>query len=483
MRRQPASLTAPLVLLMAAFSLHHTALVAQEPDASTVADARPLLAQHKWSEAEAILRSVVASDSDNAQAWRLLGYALHEQGKWRAALEAHAQAARFPATAGIGAYNAAMAYARLGNADSAFYWLRRARQTNAVDLTYALIDPDASTLRADRRLQELLPGKEDFSHPFVEPTRVIHEWDGEAPNDQFGWIARNVGDVDRDGVNDVVTSAPTSREGGPQAGKVYVYSGRSGQLLWSAVGTDSAQLGLGIQPARDVNGDGIPDVVAGAPGIERAYVYSGRDGSVLLTLYGEHKGESFGRRVAGVGDINGDGHSDVLVGAPTADVTGENAGGAYLFSGADGTVLKTWDGEKAGDQFGSAEFGYQDGRFTFIVIGAPNAGQGGKTYVYRGAESDPAFVLRGDTTARQLGGMFVSVVGDVDGDGTPDIYASDWADAAKGPTTGRIYVVSGRTGARLLSLGGEAGKSVDHSSRIQKTYGRAIPLHGCIWDR
>jgi hypothetical protein len=50
--------------------------------------------------------------------------------------------------------------------------------------------------------------------------------------------------------------------------------------------------------------------------------------------------------------------------------------------------------------------------------------------------------------------MFVSVAGDVDGDGVPDIYASDWSNGAKGPSTGRIYVHSGNTGQRLRTLTG-----------------------------
>ena len=67
-----------------------------------------------------------------------------------------------------------------------------------------------------------------------------------------------------------------------------------------------------------------------------------------------------------------------------------------------------------------------------------------------------AFVIESDDKGVRLGGMFVSVVGDVDGDGTRDIYASDWAHGALGPTTGRVYVHSGSTGERLLTLTGES---------------------------
>ena len=73
-------------------------------------------------------------------------------------------------------------------------------------------DPNLSSLKADPRFAALLPTPADFAHPFVEPVKIIREWDGEAANDQFGWIARNMGDVDGDGVSDVVTSAPTKAD-------------------------------------------------------------------------------------------------------------------------------------------------------------------------------------------------------------------------------------------------------------------------------
>ena len=65
----------------------------------------------------------------------------------------------------------------------------------------------------------------------MEPVKIIREWVGGGSNDQFGWIARSIGDVDRDGVPDFVTSAPTKNLGGQNAGRVYVYSTRTGKLI------------------------------------------------------------------------------------------------------------------------------------------------------------------------------------------------------------------------------------------------------------
>jgi hypothetical protein len=212
-----------------------------------------------------------------------------------------------------------------------------------------------------------------------------------------------------------------------------------------------------VEAAGDVNADGIPDVIAGAPGGDRVLVCSGADGAALLELHGSQPGESFGRKVTDLGDIDGDGHGDVLVGAPQNDEAGEDAGKAYVISGATGGLLHVWTGEAAGDAFGSSGAGFTRGETRFVVVGAPGAGpsQTGRTYVYRGLEDEPAFVFEADSTGAALGGMFVSVVGDVDADGVPDVYASDWQNAARGRTTGRVYVRSGADGQELLVLTGE----------------------------
>src|SRR5207253_1997801 len=137
---------------------------------------------------------------------------------------------------------------------------------------------------------------------------------------------------DGDGVPEIATSAPTSNAGGTNAGRIYVYSIKTGKLLWKADGTAEDQLGTGIEAAGDVNGDRIPDVIASGPGHSRAFVYSGKDGKILLSLRGEKEDDQFGTHAAGVGDVDGDGFADVIVGAPGNDAGGEGAGRAYVYS-------------------------------------------------------------------------------------------------------------------------------------------------------
>jgi FG-GAP-like repeat/FG-GAP repeat len=425
------------------------ASVRNAPDSDPeLARALSALQRGDYSGAVRALEPGMPARAANAHAWRALGFAHLKLKEPQAALDALRKARAL--------YDMGLAELQRGDAEQAFAWLQKAKATRRFDMTQLDVEEGVQSLRGDPRYAALLPRPEDFAHPFVEDVRVLHEWDGEAAGDQFGWIARVIGDVDHDGVNDFVTSAPTKNIHGENAGRVYVYSGRTGALLWSADGAPGDQLGSGIECAGDVDGDGVPDVIASAPYIDTAYVYSGRDGRVLLTLHGATKGDNFGQHVASAGDVDADGHADIIIGAPNAAAAGKDAGGAYVYSGKDGHLLLALAGERPGDMFGSTVTGYADGKYRFLVVGAPSAGprKAGRVYVYSGLARRPKFVIDADATGVALGYMFVSVLGDVDGDGVPDIFASDWSNAAKGPGTGRVYVYSGRTGQRLYTFTG-----------------------------
>jgi hypothetical protein len=399
---------------------------------------------------------------DVGRGWALRGYSVHAQGRWDEALEFHMRASEFPELKWTGLYRAGLAHARLGQVDEAFELLTEVKEGGEFEVTQADLDPAATALRVDPRYPGLFPSAEEFATPFVEEVEIFQEWQGEGRGDQFGWIARKIGDVDGDGISDVTTSAPTWGPNGSSAGRVYVYSGGTGLLLWTADGDPGDRLGQGIEAAGDVNGDGVGDVIAGAPGGDRARVWDGATGEVLLELEGGQEGEAFGSNVSDLGDLDGDGFDDVLVGAPGHDGAHEDAGAAYVFSGRTGDLLHRIQGEAPGDALGSSGGGWvgqaRGGSFALLVLGAPGAGpmNNGRVYVYGGISEEPAFVIESDEDGAALGGMFVSVVGDVDDDGTPDVYASDWSHGALGPSTGRIHVHSGATGARLLTVTGEA---------------------------
>jgi hypothetical protein len=416
-----------------------------------------------------ILAVVVQREPQNGRAWRTLGQTQQGLKQLDSAIEAYRKALEVEPTMPAPLYNLGVLYAAKDDAEQAFAWLGKARECRKIDMTQAEAEPELASLKGDRRFAGLLPVPQDFKDPFVEPTKVLLEWDGESANDQFGWIARNIGDVDGDGIPDVVTSAPTKNLGGESAGRIYVYSTRTGAQLWTADGKPGDELGTGVEAAGDTNGDGIPDVIAGAPGGGYARVYSGRDGQVLLTLPAENKDDQFGRHASGVGDVDHDGFADVIVGAPNSNAAGKGAGRAYVYSGRSGRLLLTLSGEREGDAFGSAVAGATSTSGVRLLVGAPGAGprHSGRTYVYGGLTAAPQFVIDSDETGASLGGMFLSVPGDVDGDGIPDLYTSDWGNNAKGPSTGRVYVHSGRDGHRLLVLTGEtAGEGFGTSPSV-----------------
>lgn len=352
-------------------------------------------------------------------------------------------------------------YARAHRYDDAYRMMERAR-TNGVDWSGIAARSDIEPLRGDMRFAVLFPSKDAFAHPFVEDVRIIHEWRGDSVGDSFGWIARAIDDVDRDGVSDLVVTAPAIQPIGDGRGKLYVYSGKSGALLWKRVGDANWVLGLNCEAAGDVDRDGVPDVVASAPGGKLVLVLSGRDGREIRRIMGDSTDTGFPGGAAGAGDVDGDGYADIVVGAPGASGTGAGAGRAIVFSGKTGARLLVLDGERAGDAFGSAVAGGKG----VLAIGAPSAGAShrGRVYVFDGKSATPRFVEDADSTGAALGAMFVDITGDVDGDGRADVFATDYTNAARGRASGRAYVFSSATGKNVLTLTGDPGETLGTSA-------------------
>ena len=441
--------------LALSLALAASALAQGPPAPPEMAAANAKIAAKDFAGAIAILEDFTGKQPQRGPAIQLLAQTYAQKGDVEAAVRAYERLMPFPYLR-AGALVEVAALRLAGKEDAkALAALKRARETGGADFDTILADARFESLKKDPRFLALVPKPADFVNPFVEKTRVIHEIRGDAKNGQFGWIARRIGDVDGDKTADFTTSAPTYPVDGTPGGRVYVYSGRSGKLLWQHGGKKGEQLGIGIEAAGDTNRDGIPDVIAAGPGSGYAYVFSGRDGRLLLTLGEGNAAAQFGRHTSTAGDVDGDGHADVFVGAP-GDASG--AGRATVFSGKDGKVLLTLEGEKPGHAFGSTLAAGRVGKDDVLLVGAPGAGPRGtgRVYVYRGLTAKPAFTMDSDETGGAFGAMFLSVVGDVDADKTADLYVSDWANSAKGRSTGRTYVYSGTDGKLLFTHTGEA---------------------------
>jgi hypothetical protein len=309
--------------------------------------------------------------------------------------------------------------------------------------------------------------------------------------------AMSAGDLDGDGVPDLVLGAAGYGEGG--GALVFSGAGVSGELDLSDadatfMGTDSEQVGASLAAAGDVDGDGYADLLMGAPRYDstlKGAVYvvhgpvSGELDGLASAVIGPRAGTLVGSAVASA-DIDGDGDDELIVGSPGYASTDEITGAAWVLHGpfdADETLSSSGDnarllGESTGSLSGSAVAGLGDldgDGLEDVGVGAPGySSSTGKAYVVMGASvrgidlgaSD--LELSGESTG-SLAGWSVAPAGDVDADGYQDMLVGSPAYSSWG---GRAYLVLGNSslsGSRNLSTadaifvggtGNEAGASI-----------------------
>ncbi len=293
------------------------------------------------------------------------------------------------------------------------------------------------------------------------------------PYAEFGTSVSSAGDVNGDGYSDIIMGAPNYDNGQSNEGRIFVYHGDSSALSsipsWSAESDQTdAHLGLSVSSAGDVNGDGYSDVIAGADGYDNveideggAFVYHGSSSGLAASpnWTGESDQDSagFGCSVSSAGDVNGDGYSDVIVGAYLSDNVETNEGRTYVYyGGASGLSLAAnWITEINQE---NAKFGYSvssagdvngDG-YSDVIVGAyeyDGAGTDeGRTFVYHGSSGGLSELYNWSSISGQAYaylGYSVSSAGDINGDGYSDVIVGAYCYDNGQTNEGRAHVYNG----------------------------------------
>jgi predicted lipoprotein with Yx(FWY)xxD motif len=309
---------------------------------------------------------------------------------------------------------------------------------------------------------------------------ILYTFSGDSAGASFGVSVSGAGDVNADGYADVIVGAHGDDNNGADSGIARVFSGANGAILYTFNG-DSAgdSFGYSVSEAGDVNADGYADVIVGALDDDNngkansgsARVLSGATGSILYTFNGDSAGDSFGWSVSGAGDVNGDGYADVIVGANQDDNNGADSGSARVFSGANGAILYTFNGDSAVDRFGTSVSGAGDVNadgYADVIVGAylddNNGDTSGSARVLSGANGSILYTFNGDSAGDSFG-FSVSGAGDVNGDGYADVIVGAHGDDNNGANSGIARVLSGANGSILYTFNGDSdGDSFGYSS-------------------
>lgn len=297
----------------------------------------------------------------------------------------------------------------------------------------------------------------------------IRHVDGLSAGERLGMAVSAAGDINGDGVPDLIVGAPYANVAGPASGRVLVVAGATGSVIHALGGAAAGDLlGCSVAGVGDVTGDGVPDLLIGARGDDvgganagAAFLVSGATGSVVWVVRGQ-AGDNLGAAALGLGDVNGDGVPDVAIGAWTADANGKNSGAVRILSGTSGALLRVIAGEAAYDHFGGALAlaGDLDGDgIDDLLVGArwnASAGPGaGSAYVHSAVSGARLRTLRG-AVAGEAFGVAVAGLGDVTGDGVPDLAVGVPSARVNGLLTGAVRIFSGADGGLVRTLGGLA---------------------------
>jgi len=301
-------------------------------------------------------------------------------------------------------------------------------------------------------------------HTLISPNEI--------QNGEFGHaVSGNVGDVNNDGVHDILIGAHQEAISPAPiySGMAYIFSGANGNLLQTFESQNKVaggRFGCSVSGLLgDVNSDSIPDVIIGAygegpVGWGKAYILSGQNGSAIHTLNGPVANFSqFGISVSGVfGDVNSDSIVDVIVGAPMTSVGGAPfAGKAYIFSGNNGALLQTLTSPNSvsNSQFGWSVSGLADdvnGNGAFdVIIGASGEMVGsisiaGRAYLMDGNTGGNLFTMESPNVSQNgwFGHSVSSAHGDLNNDGSIDLIIGAMAETSGSSpnNAGRAYSFS-----------------------------------------
>ena len=329
----------------------------------------------------------------------------------------------------------------------------------------------------------------------IDTSKAVASISAEAFGDNLGFSVASAGEVNGDGIGDIIVGARSNDTNGIQSGRVYLFYGPvSGSLSATSAdaiifGADFNEVGRAVAPAGDLNGDGFGDIIlgtdiAGIGSRGQVFIFNGPlsgQRSVTTadaTITGSFDNESFGASVAMAGDVNGDGINDVIVGAPRFPLNGVDTGRAYVFYGPiSGSLIATQAdvtifGENLNDGFGRSVAAGNDingDGVADVIVGADQlfAGTGaGKAYVFYGPLSGDIqaatanAILTGEVD-RDLFGASVTSVGDFNGDGFSDVTVGASENHSR---SGRTYTFFGPLSGTISAADADSivtGSSLD----------------------